>query len=162
MDDWWSKGERVNELISISELWGDGYWYVGTPYTNYHLGHDTAHHYAKRIGAGLDSHGVKSFVPVIWGHEIASRTGIDSGETMFWDEFCAPFIRLARGMLIVRFTGWDTSRGISLERSHFIGVGKPVMVCDPEMILDYRIERKPKHEQWPTSMAVGDRQELDL
>lgn len=151
------------ELESVTDLWGEGYWYVGTPYTNYHLGHETAHHYAKRIDAALESHGVRAFVPVAIGHEIGKRTGLVPTDYEFWDEFCAPLIRKARGLLIVRFAGWDTSRGISLERSHFVGVGKPVLVCDPEMLLDYRIERAPPAQsqniRWSKTLAPrGDGQ----
>jgi hypothetical protein len=137
-------GGGMNELRSVDELWGPGVWYVATPYTDYPLGRDTAHHYAQRIGAALAGHDVHCFVPAAWGHAIAECADIDPCDTAFWDRFCAPFVHLARGMLIVRLTAWDKSRGISLERAYFTDAGKPVLACDPELLLGYRIERRPQ------------------
>jgi len=119
----------VNETIDITRLREtDGFWYLCSPYTKYHLGIDAATEMAAGAAVWLRwKHHIRVFSPIVCTHEIAAQTGIDPLDCDFWLGFDDPIIDKACGAIVLMLKGWRESHGVGVEIAKFTADGKPVV-----------------------------------
>jgi nucleoside 2-deoxyribosyltransferase len=103
-----------------------GFWYVGTPYTNYPEGLDAAAHYAAAITGALMSCGLQVYSPIAHCHPIAMSAGLDATAGKFWMKCTSAVRRAATGLIVVEMLTWEQSSGLTAEREEFSLEGKPV------------------------------------
>lgn len=99
-------------------------YYLATPYSSYPYGLDNAFRAACRAAACLTEAGVQIYSPVAHWHPISLF--MENRPADFWIELNKPHMRAAPGLIIAQLPGWDKSAGISLERTIFEQMGKPV------------------------------------
>lgn len=110
----------------------DGFWYIGTPYSKYPFGIDSAFIAACRITAKLIAAGVPAYSPISHTHPVALHGKMDPLDHSIWMPADAPMMRAAHGLIVVTLPTWEISYGISLEIEAFKAAGKPVLYLDPE------------------------------
>jgi hypothetical protein len=122
----------VRFSVELSQLTaGDGFWYVGTPYTKFEEGIDAAAEAACRVTGALMKEGVAVFSPIAHCHWIAKFSGIDPLDVDLWLEQQSPFIATARGLIVAMLPGWDGSDGVRHEIRKFAQASKPIVHFDP-------------------------------
>lgn len=112
------------DLIAARQA--SGFWYVGTPYTDYPLGLEAAAIYAALLTGLLFRHGIQAYSPIAHCHWIAIHLGIDPKNGRFWMQSTASIRRQAHGLIVVEMATWERSRGLTAEREQFEREGKPV------------------------------------
>jgi hypothetical protein len=108
-----------------------GYWFLASPYTAHPDGLDAAAEIACVARAALIQAGVPVFSPIAHSHWVAKFGGLDPRSHALWLPAEAPFRRFARGIIVLRAAGWETSKGIRLEREEFARHGKPELLMNP-------------------------------
>jgi Domain of unknown function (DUF1937) len=106
--------------------------YLAVPYT-----HDDAHVRRRRFDAACRATALLMerqqavFSPLTHFHplEVHMTAEHDHG---WWMRACMPFIKACDRMLILRIPGWDTSKGVAIERQIFERRGAPVDFMDPQ------------------------------
>ena len=112
---------------SITEMAGDGFWYLGTAYTKYPGGLDAAHSVACRAVGRLWNQGVPCMSPIAATHVPGILVGPDLKDPLFWQTVDAPFVRAAMGLLVLHMDGWHKSDGLAGEIEAFTEAGKPIV-----------------------------------
>lgn len=107
-----------------------GFWYVGTPYTDYPLGLEAAARNAALVTGLLMRQGVEAYSPIAHYHCVAVHAGIDPKDGKLWMQLTASVRRLSCGLIVVEMQGWRSSRGLIAERGEFLREGKPVYYLD--------------------------------
>lgn len=115
----------ADELIPALCI-SSGYWYLGTPYTDYPLGLEKAFQYAALVAGILMRYDVEVISPIAHCHPIAVQTGIDPRNGRYWMRRTRSMRRHARGLIVVEMSGWTSSRGLTAEREEFSREGKPI------------------------------------
>lgn len=108
-----------------------GYWYLATPYTLYPGGLGLAFVKACEQEALLLKAGVSALSPIAHSHPVATWGGINPTDHAFWMQVCAPFMEMAKGLIVCRLPSWERSAGIAAEIETFKKAGKPVVYMDP-------------------------------
>lgn len=107
-----------------------GFWYLGSPYTNYFTGRETAFRLVSWIAADLMRRGVVVFSPIAHSHPIAVHGALDEIDLDFWLEQDQPLIDAAAGMVVAMMPGWRDSKGTAYEIAEFKKAGKPYYFLD--------------------------------
>lgn len=107
------------------------YWYLATPYTNYHEGHEAACEKACDIAAMLMSTGLVVFSPIAHSHPIAYGR-MDHIDPELWQKLDKPFLDNCCGVIVAKMKGWEESHGVQHEIETADAAGKPVMYLEVE------------------------------
>ena len=107
-----------------------GYLYLGSPYSKYPLGAETAYRHICKISGDLVKLGVPIFSPIAHSHSIAVESGIDIYSHAIWMPVDQPFMDAALGMIIAPMEGWRESYGVKLEIEEFERGFKPIFTMD--------------------------------
>lgn len=110
------------------------FFYVGTPYSKYPTGLESAFHMACSVTARLALAGVPVYSPIAHSHPVAGHMDMAVSPTDhdFWVRFDAPMVNAAGGLIVVMAEGWELSRGLHHEILTFLHAGKPVIYWDPQ------------------------------
>jgi hypothetical protein len=107
------------------------YWYVGTPYSRYEAGLQSAYEDACRQTARLMRERVPVYCPIAHSHGIAIHGGLDPVNGIFWSNANYPLMLPAVGLLVVEMAGWRDSEGLELEIQYFKDLHRPVISIVP-------------------------------
>ena len=110
----------------------DGFWYLGSPYTNFPDGHATAYDLACRAAASLIRAGFVIFSPIAHSHSLVAH-GLDGTDPDLWKRQDAPLVAAAKGMIVVMIPGWAESAGVQHEIAEFRCAGKPVLYYEMDL-----------------------------
>lgn len=106
-------------------------WYLATPYAKYPGGHYAAFRLAATECARLVAAGIPAFSPIAHTHPLADSGLMDGFEHSDWLDFDAVFMRVSRGLIMLKATSWQQSKGMEIERKHFAEARKPIVWMDP-------------------------------
>jgi hypothetical protein len=107
------------------------FWYLATPYAKYPGGPDIACENAAIQASILIKEGIKIFCPITHSHAISRFTKHLEDPHRFWLDFDKPFMKLAKGLIICKLTGYKDSRGIAEEFEYFQSANKPIVYMEP-------------------------------
>lgn len=107
-----------------------GFYYLATPYSRLPDLEYAALKAAECAGFFMAA-GVSVFSPIVHGHKIATICQFDHLDQDFWREMNEPFVKAARGLVVVELDGWKESEGIKEEVTHFNSIGKPIVTWKP-------------------------------
>lgn len=105
------------------------YFYLATPYTKYHKGHEAAFHKACEIAADLMNRGMVIYSPIAHSHPIAFGR-MDHIDPDLWERLDKPFLDNCAGVIVAKMKGWDESNGVRHEIAECVKAGKPVMYLE--------------------------------
>lgn len=106
------------------------FWYLGSPYSKYPEGKAAAFARVCENAGYLIKAGVPVFSPIAHSHWIALFGHIDPDDHAIWLPADEPFMVAAKGMIVLKLEGWDTSFGLSCEIPHFRHTGRPVVFME--------------------------------
>jgi hypothetical protein len=109
-----------------------GLLYLGTPYSKYPTGIESAFVDAAKVAAALLRAGVKVYSPIVHTHPIAIHGAIDHLDLGIWRPFDQAMMERCDGMLVAMMDGWLESNGVWHEIEFFAKAGKPVLHIDPK------------------------------
>lgn len=97
-----------------------GFYYLATPYTKYHAGHDAAFQEAAKQTVLLMRGGVVVFSPIVHSHCLCVHGAMD-GQTDFeaWRRVNETMMHKADGLIVCTMDGWSDSAGINSEIEWF-------------------------------------------
>jgi hypothetical protein len=78
--------------------------------------------------------GVVVYSPISHMHSIAIHGGLDISYATPWMTLDAPMMEAARGIIVCKMEGWDTSEGMTHEHAVFRSAGKPVVWMEPGVV----------------------------
>ena len=107
------------------------FWYFGTEYSKYRYGTYNAWLMACREAAALIKRGISIYSPIAHTHPIAVYGEIDPLDHDIWLPADEPFMRAARGMILLMTPDWRTSRGLKHEVEFFTAAEKPIIYMIP-------------------------------
>lgn len=119
----------IKDLSLLKDIPEGDYWYLSTPYTRYRYGHDAAYHAACKVAARLVNAGISIFCPIAHSRGISPHLKADNHVT--WMEVDRPLMRASYGLVVVRLSGWQDSRGVGEELDYFTAAAKPIEYIDP-------------------------------
>lgn len=105
--------------------------YLGTPYTKYECGIDSAFIDACKLSGKLLQLGVHIYSPIAFCHPVAIHTGIDPLDHELWLSVDHAIMGKSDAMVIGMLPGWDKSFGVEYERRFFHAANKPIFKLDP-------------------------------
>lgn len=103
-----------------------GFWYLGTPYTNYPGGLNEAFELAACLTGVLSALELDVYSPIAHCHPVALHGGIDPRKGRFWMLRTAPVRRASCGLIVAELASWQESEGLTAEREEYSREGKPV------------------------------------
>ncbi len=106
------------------------YWYLATPYAGYPGGINIAFEEASRATAALLKHGIRVYSPIAHTHPVALYGGLDPRDHSIWLPADGPLMAAAVGIIVVKMTEWENSKGIAHEIVAFKKAGKPVLYME--------------------------------
>lgn len=112
------------------------FWYLATPYSKYPLGSAAAEKIACENAALLILAGIPVFSPIAHSHGIATHGVINPFDHEVWMALDRVFMKAARGLIVLKAEGWETSRGVNEEMKFFREANKPVWPMEPGHIPD--------------------------
>ena len=107
-----------------------GFWYIGTPYSKWKYGLESAFQEAARVAAWLASRGVNVFCPIAHSHPLAICGRLDAKDHEFWLKLDHPFMAAAMGLVVVQMDGWQDSVGLQTEIEYFETADKPIFYME--------------------------------
>ena len=107
------------------------FFYLATPYSRFAGGIDRAYEAACEQAALLIRAGVPVFAPIAHSHPIATYGELDPLDHEIWLPADKPMMDAARGLIVCKLPGWDSSYGISIEIEAFKSAGKPIFFMEP-------------------------------
>ena len=114
-----------------------GYYYVGSPYSNFPGGIDAAYDEICRVMAKFVAAGVSAWSPIAHCHSIAKVGGLNPLDHKIWLPFCGPMMTAAKGLIVAKLPTWKDSFGLNQEIAYFGSARRPIRYLDPEtMLLD--------------------------
>lgn len=119
-------------LAEIGEL--PGFIYLGSPYSKYRLGHDTAAYDVSYAAALLMRRGLRIYAPITHGHFISKHAELPQ-TWEFWKAQCQPMIDAASSLIVLQMHGWEESVGLIYEIAEFECAGKPIVYVDPRELV---------------------------
>lgn len=105
-------------------------WYLATPYSKYPAGIEAAFRDAAKATADLLRAGVSVYSPIAHTHPVAVYGKVDPFDHDIWLPFDAAMMERADGIIVLKMTTWDESRGIAYEIEAFKAAGKPIVYLD--------------------------------
>lgn len=94
--------------------------YLASPYTKYPYGLDAAAQDVAKIAARLTKEGQRVYSPIIHTHYIAKFGGIDPLDHAFWMQVDETMMERCDGLVVVRLSGWEDSKGVRMEIEWFL------------------------------------------
>ena len=110
------------------------YWYVGSPYSKYPDGIEMAHREICRIMGEFAKAGIPAYSPIAHTHPIAMAANLDPFDHQIWLPFDEPMMTGAKGLIVVKMAGWESSFGLRQEMIYFESARKPIRYLDPELL----------------------------
>lgn len=109
---------------------GEGYWYLGSPFTNYPAGHEQAWLDVARVRGALVAMGIHCYSPICesWGVWQQCQLPVDH---TFWRGDNMSKMVHAKGIIVARLVTWDSSEGLANEIRQFEEWGRPTVHLDP-------------------------------
>ena len=104
--------------------------YLASPYSLHRGGRDAACAEAAKIAGELISEGIRVFSPIAHSHTICEHSDLDPLDHELWMDQDESFMEDCDALVIVQFSGWDSSYGIEMEKQHFRDANKPVHFLD--------------------------------
>lgn len=86
---------------------------------------------AEQVTATLIGRGHYAYSPIVHCHEMAQKYKL-STDFGFWRQYCLDTLRFANALFILKIEGWDTSTGVTEERSFATILGIPMSFVDTE------------------------------
>lgn len=108
----------------------ESFWYLATPYSKYPAGIDAAFQEAAKAAAKLIAQGIRVYCPIAHTHPIAIYGNLDPYDHKIWLPADKPFMKLAIGLIVVKMTSWQFSKGIAIEIDEFTQAGKLVLYME--------------------------------
>jgi len=108
-----------------------GFYYIGSPYSQYLHGLDAAYDAAVQARGLLIKAGVPCFSPIVHSHPVAKARGIDPCDHAIWLLAERPMLDAAMGLIVLKLDGWAESFGVREERKLFVAAGKPIVFMEP-------------------------------
>ena len=102
------------------------FWYLATPYSKYHAGLEAAFEMACLQRALFVKARIPCFCPIVHSHAVAHHGGLDKLDLSIWLPDDAPFMALAKGLVVVKAHGWQESYDIQQEIIVFTERKKPI------------------------------------
>jgi nucleoside 2-deoxyribosyltransferase len=110
------------------------FWYLASPYSRFRDGREAAYKAACHAAAVLARAGVPVFSPIAHSHGIAENGGINPVDHSIWLPADRPFMDAAKGIIVLKLAGWQTSVGVNHEIGYFARDGKPVIYMEPGVV----------------------------
>lgn len=107
------------------------FYYLATVYSKYHLGLHAAYEMACEQRALFVKARIPCFSPIVHSHGVAVYGDIDPMLHGVWLADDAPFMALAKALVVVKAPGWMESYGIAQKIWAFQDAGKPVHPMKP-------------------------------
>lgn len=107
------------------------YWYLASPYSKFPQGLDAAFRAVSENAALLVRNKIPVYSPIAHTHPIAIFGGMDPLDHSIWLPADEPFMRGARGLIVLRMATWEASYGIGEEIKEFRTADKPIIYMDP-------------------------------
>ena len=107
------------------------YYYVATPYSRYPGGFEEAYQKACRHTCVLIRAGIPVFCPIAHTHGFAHYGDLPHVDAALWERVDRAFLALAGGLIVVKMTGWQDSKGIAHEIATIEKRGRPIYYWDP-------------------------------
>lgn len=111
----------------------NAYWYIGTPYSKYPHGLKAAHKMACEQAARLTKAGINVFSPIAHGEGLIEHSDINPTDHDLWMRIDKPFMHCAKGLIVIRASGWEESRGLTEEIATFEESNKPIFHLYPDI-----------------------------
>ena len=106
--------------------------YIGTPYSRYPGGIESAFVDACKLTSRLLREGLAVYSPIAHTHPIAIHGDIDPLDYAIWLPFDAAMMDKSDAMVVAMMTGWESSHGIRHEINAFVAAGKSVYFMNPD------------------------------
>jgi len=110
------------------------FFYLGSPYSKFHLGMDAAALAACHARGVLVSAGIPCFSPIIHSHFVAKVCKMDPTDYNIWMPSERPIMEAANGLIVLKLLGWQESVGLRLEMDFFNEKGLPIVYMDPGIV----------------------------
>ena len=123
---------KPQSMVTLADLKQYDLIYVGTPYSKYPGGIESAFVDACKLTARLLRQGLKVYSPIVHCHPISTHGGIDPLDHSFWLAVDAVMMAKADAMIVAMMPGWEASIGIRHEIQAFIEAGKPLFFMSPD------------------------------
>ncbi len=120
--------------LRLRALAGNGFHYLGSPYTRYPAalgGMTGAFNDIAATTALLLRANIPAFSPIAHFHPVATQGGLDGADLNIWLPANKPFIEAGRTLVVATLPGWDESTGLRHEIMDFRKAGKMVYFLDP-------------------------------
>jgi hypothetical protein len=75
--------------------------------------------------------GVRVFSPIAHSHTVATLSGLDASDGVFWADQDSPIQRAAGAIVILKMLGWEKSSGIMTEIGQAGILEQPIYGLDP-------------------------------
>lgn len=120
---------QIDEAVA-----GGGFVYLGSPYTRYVEGIESAYVEACKAAAKLISRGYPAYSPIAHTHPVAMYGGLDPLNHDLWLEADRPLMDAAAALVVLMLPGWKESLGLAHEIAVFRQAGKPIIYAMPEAL----------------------------
>lgn len=128
-------------------------WYLATPYSNYHLGMETAYIHACQQAAVLIKDGLSVYSPIAHAHPIAMHGKIDPTHAFDWMAVDRPLMEAAAGLIVCMSPGWQESKGVKQEIEYFEGARKRIYYMAPGFVPFVLSSASEQKRQWDSCNA---------
>lgn len=122
---------RADLVAELQDMAGDGYLYLGSPYSKYPDGIKDAARYACQIAGKLLVERVPVFSPIAHSHVVSLASNLSPFDHELWMWADRPMMDAAHGLIVVMMRSWMHSRGLTEEIRIFHSAGKPIFHLDP-------------------------------
>lgn len=110
------------------------FYYLSTPYSKFHMGLHAAYEMACEQRALFVKARIPCFSPIVHSHAVALYGDLDPLDHKIWLPDDAPFMALAKGLVVCKMAGWRDSYGIDCEIKAFSDAGKPIHLMEPGVV----------------------------
>lgn len=108
--------------------------YLGTPYTRYCSGLQSAFIAAASLTARLITSGVHVYSPIVHSHPLAQHGGVDPLDLKIWYPFNETMMKRCDTLIVAHLPGWDESLGVKFEIEYFERARKPIFDLNPDTL----------------------------
>jgi hypothetical protein len=122
----------------------EGFWYLGSPYSKYPRGIQAAYEDICAQQALLIKAGISVFCPISHTHGPAVHGNLDPLAHEIWIPADIPFMRAAKGIIVCKLDGWQTSYGLAVEIEQFRLHYKPIIYMAPGHVPELEHHRAPR------------------
>ena len=117
-------------LAAGQKPWAGGYLYMASVYRKHPDGLESAYLEASRAQAALWKIGANVFSPIACFHPCAVLYRVNCTDHEWWMDHDRPYMRGARGLIVLKQPNWMKSDGISEEMAFFKERNSPIFSLD--------------------------------